>query len=431
MRLLTIVLLTLWTALGFGQEFMRYSSVSDRNDLDILEEDPKISFDKMGIIMYDGKYDPDLVMDYSILCYERYKETNNYYYFLKLDEQCQYIFGGKSDHLYGEDAGSAVRITNDTLDVTAPRYSARVQGKALSVVLRFATKEDAPRIKKFQNRIFRALTRPVELGGMFGRTNAGLPWLEEFPGSVDGRNSLKGMLTGLIGLLEYSSVVKEDRVVKRITDELLNSLILQIGNYNDLTTVYSSTYRKKPATIGDQRELIFLFKHLYELTAEPVFLRESALIAILMGHQSSEYVRDWDLFYSNIIASKGKLMSSKIEFDNSSARKLHPQEQVKIDNGTVQDFPWYVYAKTQKLTIKTESTLTLETASEEDNLHVLYRYSWHSDQFESVPWNALSGKSDSELKFVMAPGYYQFMTIHENNGGDLPLKTNSLKSAKN
>lgn len=431
MRLFLFLSFVLLVGICQGQNLMRYSSVLDRNDLEILEDDPKISFDNMGIIMIEGRYDPDLVMEYGLLCYERYKETNNNYYFLKVDEQCQYIFGAKSDQIYGKNSGTAVRLVSDTFDLTAPRYSAFTQGLALSLVLRFATKETAPRILKFQDRLYQALTRPQEFGGMLGRTDEGLVWLEEFPGSGTARNSLKGMLTGLIGLIEYTETKKDNIVAKRLVDDLLNSLVARIGAYNDVGHVYSSTNRSSYAAISDQRDLIFLFKHLYELTADPIFIRQAALITVLMGHKSSEQVRDWDLFYSNMFVVKGRLTNTAITVGEEPSNRLLPQEEFKVKNGKVAKFPWFVYSKTDKLTVKEPSMLTLQSESDTDIIHLYYRYSWNPDLIDTEPWSAKNGRSGSDHKLQLAPGYYQFMTIHENEEREIPLKTNSLKKIEN
>jgi len=430
MRYWILIVLVFVSGFCLGQDFMRYSSVVDRIDLDILEDDSLVSFDKMGIMMYNGKYDADLALKYGLLCYDRYKETNNYHYFLKLDEQCQFVFGGKSDQLYGENAGTAVRIKYDTLDLKGPRYSAYSQGLALSLVLRFSTKEDAPRITKYIDRVFKALVNNVQQQGMLDRTNEGLVWLEEFPNSHVARHTLKGMLVGLIGILEYTTVRKDNILAKRLADDLLNSLITRIGNYNDLSKVYSSMNREKGATIGDQRELIFLFKHLYELTNESAFIRQAGLIAALMGHKSTLHVHDWDLFYSNVISAKGKLTGNAITYDQSGEHRLMPQERLKVDQGFMNDFPWFIHTFTNKITVREESMLSIEAESENDVFHVLYRYSWNPDLIDSEPWNALRGTTNFKHSFGLAPGYYQFMTIHENKKRDIPLKVNSIKPIK-
>lgn len=431
MRLFLLLSFASFAISGFCQEFPRYSSVLDRNDLDILEANPKVSFDKMGIIKYDGKYDPDLVLEYGLLCHDRYKKTGDSAYLLKLDEQAQFVLGGKSDHMiFGvKIGGSAVRLVNDTLDVSAPRYSARTQGLALSLVVRYNTEENEDRLRKHARSHYLVLTADEEKGGCLSRIGDGSFWLEEFPGSSVARHSLKGMLIGVIGLIEYSIYQDDDLRLKRFVEDAIRSLKQRLVYYHDLNKVYASENIDKAASVGAQRDLIFLMKHLYELTGDPVFLREMGIIATLMGHQSSENVHEWEMFYSNAILVEGKIKKNMISPVEVTTH-LTPQERVLEDNGTIMTFPWYTYTLGERVVNKEPSVYELTAPEEQTDFHVLYRYHWDPDLFEKEPWNAVNGTSGSKHSFQMAPGYYQFMTLSRGLKEDFELITNELRPLK-
>lgn len=431
MRLFLLVLFVHLVHAGMCQQFARYSSILDRKDLDILEADSGVSYDKMGIIMYNGKYDPDLVIEYGFLCYDRYKATGDSSYLLKMDEQMQFVFGGKSDHMvFGTKlGGSAVRLTNDTLDIKGPRYSARMQGLALSLIVRYNTIGNEARLKKYAASYFLVLTSHEDDGGCLSRRNDGHIWLEEFPNSKLGRHSLKGMLTAVIGLIEYCQYDDSDIRAKRIADEALLSLKMNLPSYNDGKKVYADMRRSKSTSVNDQREMIFLMKHLYELTGDPVFLREMGLMAVLMGHRSSETTKDWDLFYSNTIVIEGKLKGTEIT-QTETATHLLPQEKQLVDDGKVMSFPWYTFTMGSRVVNKVPSVFELAAPTERTDFHVLYRYHWDPALFESEPWSALNGSSGSHHNFQMAPGYYQFLTLSRGPKENFELITNDLQPVK-
>ena len=145
----------------------------------------------------------------------------------------------------------------------APWVSGLTQALCLSVALRAIPKDES-----FVRGLYRSLLVRTEEGGVFTCHPSSYPWIAEYPGKTP--FVLNGLLSVLIGLLDYYNYSEEEEVL-RLFLELLNGILSDYREYVFAKELRYSWNSKQLANIQYKGLHAFQLLHLYRLTGLKVF----------------------------------------------------------------------------------------------------------------------------------------------------------------
>ena len=257
----------------FSQNLIRYSCIVDRVFVDEFENKKGKSFDTAGIIKQNNRYHPLSIVQYGVLCHNKFLETGDSAYYHKCAKQAAYFKDSTKVNYLFNGKGIGLPYNFKAHDLKPPWYSGMTQGYAISFLLRYheltGDNDVFPIIKK----IAYLLKLPVEEGGVIGVNKEGYKFIEEYPNSKSHPQVLNGSINGLIGLKEYCDHFPKDTIASSLFVELYNGLKESIPYYD---TPDWSTYSRKKQKLTNlyMRYQINEMEHLYNLFRDEFFFNQ-------------------------------------------------------------------------------------------------------------------------------------------------------------
>ena len=286
--LLTISFISLlFSTIGdiHSQELQNYTCYVDRIDIKGMEASRE--FDKDGIIKSAKRYHPLSIIQFGILAYYKFKETNDSIYYKKCVNQIKYFKDPTKVNTLYDGKGLGLPYTFKFWDLKAPWYSGMTQGYAISYLLRYHELTNDPDVYPLIEKIAHVLLQRQENGGTLSTTNEGYTWIEEYPNSKKSPQVLNGYINGLIGLKEYTDFFPSDTTAKRILDETYLGLVNSLEYYDTPTWSYYNRARK-PLKNNYLRYQVYEMQHLYEIFNDEIFDNQKRIWSVL---SKGKYVR--------------------------------------------------------------------------------------------------------------------------------------------
>ena len=237
-------------------------------------------FDKNGIIKSANRYHPLSIIQYGILAYYKFKETNDSVYYQKCVDQIKYFKDSTKVRTLYEGKGLGLPYNFNFWDLKAPWYSGMTQGYAISYLLRYHELTNDPDVFPLIEKIAYVLLQKQENGGTISTTKEGYTWIEEYPNSKRSPQVLNGYINGLIGLKEYTDFFPSDTTAKRILDETYLGLVNSLEYYDTPTWSY---YNRANMRLKNKylRYQVYEMQHLYEIFDNQIFDNQKRIWSVL------------------------------------------------------------------------------------------------------------------------------------------------------
>lgn len=404
-----------------AQDLVRYSVLLDRNDVQLWEVDTSRSFDSEGIILNKGDYHPVGIVQYGMLCLDHFKLTGDSSYLKKSMDQAEYVLSDKYAHQLHEGAAIGLPYNFEYKGLSPPWYSGMAQGLAVSFLLRYAKIVDDPRLEKRIHKMVELMLRPAGAPGCLSRTPEGLVWLEEYPNTPQSPQVLNGFIFSLVGIIEYVNSGLSNRRVERVTRDLIQSLKSVIHVYDRLSWTNYNRAVVYPNRLNYVQLQIFQMRQLHELTGDDFWTRQLCIWSAMAFGKKHENVPSYWAFHDHEIGIPSTINDQSIKPDPYSTTYTDfEKERLKL--GLVDSMPWYSFAASEIIVVKDERTFNITLDSTAKDVHILYRYHWDGNLFQTERWKAANGVSATGHSFTLAPGLCQFGVFYKTDRPDSELK---------
>jgi len=172
-------------------------------------------------------------------------------------------------------------------DLKAPWISGITQGLAASLFGRAHKLEPEAGYDQLQEKAIKAMFVSVENGGLLSHSQAGHPWIEEYP-SKPYSHVLNGFIFSIIATIEFAQETKDENYLER-SKNLIKSLLAELHHYQQGPYLRHNLRQWSLSNLEYQGLNTFQFVHLYQLTGIERF-KDLALL--------SEAAFEWnDFFY--------------------------------------------------------------------------------------------------------------------------------------
>lgn len=421
LRILVLGLSALITTKVSAQGLVRYSVLLDRNDVQLWEVDTSRSFDAEGIILNKGDYHPVGIVQYGMLCLDHFNLTGDSSYLKKSMNQAEYILSDKYTHQLHDGAAIGLPYNFEYKGLSPPWYSGMAQGLAVSFLLRYAKVVDDPRLEKRIHKMVELMLRPAGAPGCLSRTPEGLVWLEEYPNTPQSPQVLNGFIFSLVGLIEYVNSGLSNRRVERLTGDLIQSLKALIHVYDRLSWTNYNRAVVYPNRLNYVQLQIFQMRQLHELTGDDFWTRQLCIWSAMAFGKKHENVPSYWAFHDHEIGIPSTINDQTIKPDPYSSTYTDFEKR-RLSLGLVDSMPWYSFAASEILVVKNERTFNITLDSSAKDVHILYRYHWDGNLFQTEKWKAANGISATGHSFTLAPGLCQFGVFYGTERPDSELK---------
>lgn len=397
-----------------GQSLEPYYCLSSRLDVRELETADESSFDSNGVILADGGYHPVSISRFGILCLDEFALTNDSTFFTHAVNQLNYFRSDSLTHTLFNGMGIGLPYLFPHKGLEPPWYSGLGQGLAVSFLLRLYEYTQEPELIQLSKGIMHVLMQPQTLGGCMSKTDEDLIWIEEYPNCLASPQVLNGFIFAFIGLWEYCEFFPGDGKAVKLKKECLNTLKRSLPTYDSRTWTRYNKRKVYPIREFYLRLQIFQMRHLYRLTNDPFFLRQSCIWAAFDLNQPKSDDLPFVHFDEQPFTIPCRIEENKIIVENSEPIDYDEIENGKMQSYSVPPFPWYGFATTVEYVFERPMKFSVSVDSSLSDVHVFYRYHWDTDLFELEKWQATNAVSSNEQIFHLQPGIYQFAVFFED-----------------
>jgi hypothetical protein len=253
-----------------------YTTLAESITMDHYENNPQMSFNSKGVLLHNNKTNPVSICQYALMCFDRYKKTQDIRYYDKFMNQVKYL-RDSTEYVYVNDTCIGYPYNFPFHDLKPNWYSGMSQAEAISVLVRyFSLSQDKtvlPLIVKLKN----LMLLSVKEGGNLGRTPEGNIWIEEYPNSKRKAQVLNGYFIILVGLFEYCQLFPLDVEAKNKLAEGIASLKISVDKYDTGSWLLYDRTSGAMASNWYMKAQVLEMKHLYLLTQDDFFKRQMML----------------------------------------------------------------------------------------------------------------------------------------------------------
>lgn len=255
----------------------RYVIFDETVNLNTWEDVPGFKKDSLGVITYNGNYNPCSISEYTLKIFNEYQKTKDTVYKNTFLRQVKWLTDSANFTIInGNMLGHPYNYSFH--DLKAPWYSGLSETEFISVLIRYysITKDSTviPLIISSRNFIL----EKEENGGLLSKTPEGNLWIEEYQPSKQERHVITGFYVTLISLNEYCQMFPDDKEAKEVFKLGLESIKKSMQFYDD-GNMYIAYNR------GDGRHcsnwytkmLTLATRELYYLSKDKFFLNQYML----------------------------------------------------------------------------------------------------------------------------------------------------------
>lgn len=277
MKKLLCISLLLTSTLLYSYDFVRYSCLIDRIDIEHFTAGRE--FDESGILTARKQYNPLVISQYGILSYYEFLATGDSLYYQKCLAQASYFKDSSKVNYLFNGKGIGLPYNFNYKEMKSPWYSGMTQGYATSFLLRYYDLTHDSSILPIIQKIVYLMIKDQSVGGTISTTLEGYKWIEEYPNSEKSPQVLNGALNGLIGLKEYCDFFNNDSQAKNMLDAVYEGVINSLTHYDTYDWSYYNRKRHRISTLY-LRYQIHQMRQLHRLFNDSVFQRQMSIWGI-------------------------------------------------------------------------------------------------------------------------------------------------------